>query len=300
MNKGKKVWFTVAAVFIAVGAVAFIGAFASLRFDITKLSMQKYKTNCYELSEEFDNIAINAETATVKLLPSNEDKCRIECFEEEKLKHSASIQDNTLTIDTVDSRKWYDYIGFSFQTPTITVYLPNVEYAALSVKLQTGDIEIPDTFRFETVSVTGSTSAIACYASATKWIEISTTTGSILVDSSITGDMKLSATTGSIKLKQVVCNHLVAENRTGGILFENVIAEDSISVENTTGGVRFEGCDSADIRIKTSTGSVKGSFLSDKVFAVSTATGKVSVPDSAGGGKCEITTSTGDIIIEIK
>jgi hypothetical protein len=44
---------------------------------------------------------------------------------------------------------------------------------------------------------------------------------------------------------------------------------------------------------------VSGSLLSNKVFTAKTDTGKVSVPNSSNGGKCEITTDTGKIIIEI-
>ena len=51
--------------------------------------------------------------------------------------------------------------------------------------------------------------------------------------------------------------------------------------------------------ITTDTGNVKGSLLSEKVFIVSTDTGKKQVPNTITGGRCEITTDTGDIIISI-
>ena len=51
--------------------------------------------------------------------------------------------------------------------------------------------------------------------------------------------------------------------------------------------------------MKTDTGKVVGSLLSEKVFIAETSTGKVSVPKTTTGGKCEITTSTGDIKIEV-
>ena len=62
-----------------------------------------------------------------------------------------------------------------------------------------------------------------------------------------------------------------------------------------------EGLSDADsILIKTSTGNVKGTLLSEKVFSAESDTGRVSIPKSYSGGECDISTSTGDIKIEIK
>ena len=52
--------------------------------------------------------------------------------------------------------------------------------------------------------------------------------------------------------------------------------------------------------VNTSTGDVNGTLLSEKIFITDTSTGRVSVPKTTSGGKCEITTSTGDINIGIK
>ena len=57
--------------------------------------------------------------------------------------------------------------------------------------------------------------------------------------------------------------------------------------------------DADSIKVKVSTGNVTGTLTSDKIFNYSTGTGKVELPSSTSGGLCEITTSTGDIRIEI-
>ena len=51
--------------------------------------------------------------------------------------------------------------------------------------------------------------------------------------------------------------------------------------------------------VETDTGDVTGSLLSDKVFITKSDTGSIDVPKTVTGGKCEITTDTGDIKIEI-
>lgn len=81
---------------------------------------------------------------------------------------------------------------------------------------------------------------------------------------------------------------------------KNVNAAEKFSIQRTTGDVKFDGCDASEIDVKTNTGDVAGSLLSDKVFIAASDTGHVDVPQTVIGGKCEITTSTGDIRISIQ
>lgn len=301
MNKCSKKWLLTAVILTIVGAVVFVGALAIINFDFTKLSTQKLETNTYEFNEDFDNIFVNVETAAVTFVPADNDVCKVECVEEKSLKHSAKIQDGTLTISAVNNRKWYDYICINFfWSPKVTVYLPREVYTSLSVTTATGNIEIPDKFSFETVAVAGTTSNITCHAQVSKSIEVNTTTGNITLNSAQTETVNLSATTGKVIVNDVACNKLTAKSSTGHIQLKNVIAEESIKAQNTTGGVELGGCDAADIMVNTSTGNVKGTLLSEKIFITDTSTGRISVPKTTSGGKCEITTSTGDIDIVIK
>ena len=56
----------------------------------------------------------------------------------------------------------------------------------------------------------------------------------------------------------------------------------------------------SSIDVYVSTGDVTGTLLSDKIFFAETTTGDVSVPKLTSGGKCEISTTAGDIEISIK
>ena len=80
----------------------------------------------------------------------------------------------------------------------------------------------------------------------------------------------------------------------------NVIAAEKFSIKRNTGDVRFDGTDAAEILVETDTGDVTGTFLSEKTFFVETDTGSVDVPESITGGRCEITTNTGDIELDIQ
>ena len=96
------------------------------------------------------------------------------------------------------------------------------------------------------------------------------------------------------------CKNLSSEGDTGDIYLTNVIVKDKLSLERDTGDVRFDSSDAGEIFIETDTGDVVGSLLTDKVFFPHSDTGKVKLPKTTEGGKCEISTDTGNINIEIK
>ncbi|MCQ2427410.1 MAG: DUF4097 domain-containing protein, partial [Clostridia bacterium] len=81
---------------------------------------------------------------------------------------------------------------------------------------------------------------------------------------------------------------------------KNVVTEGTIAIERSTGDVRFEGCDADELEISTDTGDVTGSLLSSKVFIAHSDTGRIDVPETTSGGKCKITTDTGDIKLSVK
>lgn len=319
MSKNK-LWIIIAISLLAVGFLIFSGAMIALNFDFSNLTTMEYETNTYELSEDFNKISIDADAAEIEFVLSDNRQCKIVCVEREKLKYSVAVKDETLTIGTVNTRKWYDYIGISFGEAKITVYLPKTEYASLLIKGSTGDIELPKDFAFETVDISATTGAVECRASASELMKIKLTTGDIrvenasvgMLDLSVTtggvtaseinceGEIKVSVSTGRTKLTDISCKGFISSGSTGKVILKNVIAAENFSIERSTGDVIFEGSDAAEIYVKTSTGDVTGTLLSEKVFIAESNTGSVNVPKTVTGGKCEIKTSTGDIKIDIQ
>lgn len=320
MSKAIKIWLITAASLVVSGLVIFTGVMAVYNFDFTKLSTVKYETNTYEVNGDFDKISIDVDTTEIKFVPSDDEECRIVCFETEKVKYSAVVQNETLKIDLTDTRKWYDYIGVFLENPNMTVYLPQDEYVSLLINTDTGAVDIPKNFTFENLEIKGNTADVQCLASVSNSMEIKTETGKIDVGSIAANEISLSSTTGEIKvnsvnangnidiktntgeamLSNVNCSNLTAKSNTGTVSLKSVIASDSFSIENDTGYVRFENSDATQIFVKTSTGDVTGTLLSEKMFITETSTGNISVPKTITGGKCEITTGSGDIKIDIK
>ena len=323
MKKSANIWLIIATFLVLIGCILFARVMTKLNWDFSKLNTVKYESNIYELSEEFSNISINTDTANINFSFSEDDKYRVECYEEENAKHAVSAEDGTLSINLVNERSVSDYIGnigINPGSPTITVYLPKGEYTSLFIRESTGDIKISQDFNFENVDISLSTGDVDFFASVTEAVIIKTTTGDICVENISAGTLDLSVSTGRIAVSGVTCSgdinikvstgkasitdtqcqNIISKGTTGDFILSNVIASGSFSIERSTGDIQFIDCDAAEIFAKTSTGDVSGSLLTDKTFIAHTNTGSIDIPQTTSGGKCEITTDTGDIQIVIE
>lgn len=322
MDKVTKIWLIIAVSLVLIGCALFAVTMSNLSWNFTKLSTDHYETNTYKIQDDFNNIHMETDTADIVFTLSGDGNCRVECYEEENAKHTVTVKDGTLTIKLIDERTVSDYIGYigiHYDTPKITVYLPEYQYTSLFIEEDTGDIEIPKDFQFETVEIKVSTGDVKVFASASEWMQIETNTGDLQVTDSVVGSLALSVSTGRMTVSQVdcpgeillkistgktnltdvTCERLLSRGGTGDIYLENVIVDKIFSIARGTGDVTFERCDAGEVFIQTDTGDVRGSFLTEKVFITETDTGHVNVPKSANGGRCEISTDTGDIRIEI-
>ena len=278
-----------------------------------------YETNIHEVNEEFNDISIKTDTAAIAFVPSDDGMCKVVCYEDAKKSYSVEVQDGTLAVRVVNNKKWYDRIGIHIDQSKITVYLPKAEYSSLVIEESTGDIEISKDFGFKNIDISLSTGNVTCYASTAETIKIAASTGDIYAEgtsassldltvstgkvtvSSVTceGDITVGVSTGKTYLTDVVCKNLISTGSTGDISLKNVISLEKISIERDTGDVVLECSDAAELFITTVTGDVKGSLLTDKIFITQTETGRINVPKSVAGGRCEITTDTGDIKISM-
>lgn len=301
MSKAIKKLFIAAAFLTISGSVIFIGAMAALGFDFSKLSTMKYETNTYEVSGGFDKISIDTDITDIVFARSDDESCKVVCFEAERMKHSVRCSNGTLTIGVNDERKWYEHIGISISSPKMTIYLPQSEYTSLSIDTATGNIDIPKGFNFNEIEIKSATGDIDCTANASDSIKIRSNTGNIDVSSVKSKcDIDIKTNTGSVKLTDIACTNFTAESDTGKITLTNVVAEDNIFIESDTGSIKLNSSDAARLSLKTDTGNITGTLLSEKIFIAKSSTGKVNVPETESGGKCEIKTATGNIKIEIQ
>ena len=319
MSKATKIWLAVAALLAIVGLVVFGAVMGGLRWNFRELSTNRYETESYTVTEAFDNISIRVNTAQVRFALSGDGSTRVECYQDAKTKHLVSVKEDTLMIRVEDKKAWYDYIGIHFGSPRVTVYLPQAEYAALVLEGSTGDVELPGNLRFASADISLSTGEVDWYASVSGLLKIKTSTGDIGVENTKVGAMELKVSTGEIEVSNVTCqgdvnikvstgeteleglscSNLTSTGSTGHISLERVLVEEKLSIERSTGDVEFVRSDAGEILVKTNTGDVRGSLLSEKVFITHTDTGRANVPGTTTGGRCEITTNTGNIRLEL-
>ena len=291
-----------------------------LMLNVTSCSFveNKYIEKNYSIDVDFNDILIEASISNVSLELSEDQWCRVICSENADFKYSVTVSENKLKILEIDNRSWIKKL-FTKQNRFITVYLPKSEYSSLEINAGVGNIKLPSDFAFNDIDVSLSVGDLVCNSSAAERVQIDSSTGNVIFenatfkhltislstgnvsinDVNCAGDLSIDISTGRTQLNNVNCNNLYSTGSTGKINMKQVIAQNKINVERSTGDISFECCDAAELFVQTSTGDIEGSLNSPKVFVYSTSTGKVSLPKTTTGGKCELNTSTGDIAITI-
>ena len=319
MDNVFKILLTVGAVLIVVGLILFTVVMSLNRWDFRKLGTMTLVTNEHAVTENFSDILVETDTADIRFVRSDSRECKVVCYEPDKAGHRVSVEDGCLTVRLVDERAWYDHIGIHIGTPKLTVFLPESAYGQLRVLGSTGDTELPKDLSFEHIDITASTGDVKCFASAAEQLKIRLSTGDVRLEDlsagsldvtvstghitasqiRCNGDTSIQVTTGKAFLRDMTCNALTSTGNTGDLVLENVTAAQSFSIIRSTGDVTFKGCDAGELSVKTDTGDISGSLRSDKLFIAQTGTGHIHVPKTVTGGRCEMTTSTGDIEITV-
>lgn len=320
MKETKKTAIIVAVIMIAVGIVSSVCAIAAMSFDFANINTVAFEINTYTVDEAFTAISIDGAECDINLYPSEDGTCKVVCRESDKISHTVSVTNNTLTIKRHDNRRWYEHIGVYMSSMEIALYLPENEYEKLYAKNLSGNILAPSNFSFETAEVQSTSGNITFKASVSGALSAKTvsgelyicktdpskltaqsTSGDITIDNiDIESNVNIKAVSGDIELSNVKCQGLTVNTTSGDIELLDCIASGSVSIESVSGNTELRRCDADSLWLKTSSGDIYGSLLSDKIFITNTTSGNVNVPHCTTGGRCEITTTGGDIEFEIK
>lgn len=229
---------------------------------------------------------------------------------------------------------WGDTVNYG-----ITVCLPSDSYDRLTLEGASSDVTISKGFRFQEaelntasgeISFTGTVlhnlqvktvsgdqelSGVSCGAlkvSTTSGrlrlseieaesLNLSSTSGDVtLTGGAIEGALQLGTVSGEIELRNVTADSAGLSSTSGDMDLENVALTDQLSIETTSGEIDLEDCDAGGCWIKTTSGDVEGTLLSPMQFVTHTTSGDVDTPACPGADRiCEITTTSGDIQMEI-
>ena len=297
------------------GLVLFAVSTSANGWQFQKLSAENLETNTYTVTDPFESISIETNTADIVFTPSPDGKCQVVCYEHENARHEVKLTGSTLTVTEINRKEWYEHIGIYTESPKIQIFLPGEACRDLFIADHTGDIRIPADFRFGSVDIQTSTGDVQTAASVTGHLRIATSTGHVRLTDAAAGSIDLSVSTGHVDVQNVTCDgdlsvrvntgkslltdvscaNFTSTGSTGKLELKQVTASGSFSITRSTGDVEFDRCDAAQITVETDTGDVEGSFLSPKIFFTETDTGDIDVPKSTSGGTCSVTTDTGDI-----
>ena len=283
MKHAKKI--VICALFLLVAVSGLMTAAAAVRgdFDMKNMKEVSCEMKTFEVKEAFSDIYVEDAECNVRILCATDGKCKVICQEKQdgSIYHTVTVSDGVLNVQRHDERKWYQYIGISFDDPDVEVYLPEKVYGQLSARSVSGNIQVDDGFTFESASLESVSGSVRMFSEVKKELNAETTSGRILLSHIRSGGITVKSTAGKIQLT-------------------DVIAEKNLYVKSISGGVMLDECDGSTIKIETTSGSVKGTILSDKIFITDSISGRVKVPRSSVGGECEVTTISGNITIELK
>ena len=316
MSRSAKIWLVAATLLVVIGAVTVAAVMTVNHGSLAVLDTRTEKT--YTVSEDFDKISIRSFSEDIAFVHTDDSESRVVCFTDKNTSCDVNVNDGTLVININNIKKWYENISFSSGSQRITVYLPKAAYTSLLIDGSAGDVTVPDNVSFGDVDISVSTGDVTIRSDVPGAIKIMLSTGETDISGITAGNIRIKTSTGKIRITDTVCfgmtditvttgdvtvdgftgGELISSGNTGDITLVDACFSGDISVERSTGDVKLRRFDAANISIKTTTGTVKGDILSPKIFLTETSTGNIRVPRSTSGGKCKITTSTGDIIIE--
>ena len=328
----------IGALLLVAGIVLCILGLAMEGFHMEDMVMSKLTDKTIEIAEDFSNIRIDTNTTDVIVSLSQDDSCHILCRETQLQPHTARAENGTLILQQENYRKWYHYISINSGTPRVEIQLPKEEYESFTMDGNTGDVVISKDLSFADVKIDCSTGEVDVQSQVKKTLAIELSTGDILVSGVSCERLEARTSTGNIRILDVNCKDLTGESNTGGQLLENVqateniqlscstgsihftrgscrnltvetssgrqtmeyvVASGDVRMQSKTGNIRLTDFDGGTISLSATTGNVTGTVLSQKIFLAQTNTGRVEVPRCTSGGTCEITTDTGDIIIQL-
>ena len=210
-----RIWLITAACLLLLGLILFFVTMSTLDWDFSKLSTTEFETNNYELTGDFNSIAIETDTADIIFAITDNGRAKVVCYEPANVKHTVSVENDVLRVNVIDERKWYEFIGITVYTPKITIYLSKNQYADLTIREDTGDVKIPDTFQFVNMDIRTSTGDVKNYASALDKMKMKTNTGDIHIEGVTADALDLCVSTGCVNLRNVTCKNLTSTGDTG-------------------------------------------------------------------------------------
>lgn len=137
----------------------------------------KRVTSEYEVSSEYKKISIEIKNASVKIIPSDNEKTKMVFLENKKRPYEFFVEDGTLTVKP-KKKKWYNLLSVGFKRDKISICIPNKACEELLLKCVTGKIEL-SSIVCGGIFVKSNTANVSLNDCAAREICVKTNTGSV-------------------------------------------------------------------------------------------------------------------------
>ncbi|MBQ7499986.1 MAG: DUF4097 family beta strand repeat protein [Clostridia bacterium] len=326
MKKSKRIILIVAAVCFFVGLVIIFSAYAANGFRfIGTFGSDSGEIITEKIRESFSKIEFNCDSGDLVIYESDDGGCTVSYPDSGRHKYTVEVVDGKLTVTDTDERNWFEKLFLYNGSSPVSVKLPKTEIDRISVSSLSGDITLSGgTFKEADINVKSGDIEVNTAVNKSVRIEstsgdiriggsnnpvklscekltIGSTSGDILIDG-VAGDTDISVNShsGDIYLDSSECGNLDVSLTSGDIDIVDFRVKDTLSINVTSGDVCFRNSDAGDIDITLTSGDVTGTLLTEKIFSCNTASGDISIPQTSGGGRCSIRTTSGDISLKIK
>lgn len=245
MKKGVVAWLVVALVLLVVGGALFALGFSGLSVntaaDINMSLNNRYIDRDETIRESFTGVLVDTEDCDVTLVSCPETESpRVVIRELEKTPHSIAVENGVLKIKMQDKRGWLDFVGVNLSNMSITLYLPQKQYASVNISTATGGVEIGENISAEEAKITSDTGSISCSAMAVDRLEGKSNTGKIRIQACAPETLQLTANTGDVEVMgMAACDSLTAKSDTGKVLLKDVACK-TLDAKTATGDVELQ------------------------------------------------------------
>lgn len=301
MNKTMKIWIIIACAAVGVGLIIVIALSLLGSRSLFNSNQVQKEFKIYSVDKDFSNISIKNTAYDIILLPSEDKKCRVECMEEEKLYHTVEVVGDTLTIEEVNKKKWFENIYFGFNPSnwsetTLTVYLPKEEYKNLFLKTTSGDIYAERKFTFADAELYNTSGNVVMSEITADSITAKSTSGNVHISNSdVKTELFLKSTSGSTKLSNTKAGKITSESTSGSVSLKTAEVKDNVYADTTSGSIRFTDVKANDISVKSISGDAEltNSVSTGRLFA-KTVSGDIEL-ESCDGKKVNLESTSGEI-----
>ncbi len=235
-------WLIAACILFVIGLILCFVSFIIPGNDFNRITVRKYETNTYDVDEAFDNIKIVADKAEITVVPSDDDRCSVICYEDENVHHRVGVEDNILKIGIPDGNNitWNPIVMKEKQT--IKVCLPKKEYKDFVVSADNEEISITDVNVKDLKIESNVGDIILTNVIASGSLNIDGDIGDISFDKCDAETIYVKTDIGDVTGTLLTDKNFVTKTDTGSIDVPEDVSGGSCVITTDTGDIRIEIC----------------------------------------------------------